>query len=208
MLGRIPKRTITRLTLYYRGLAESRRGDFVSSNEMSKLTGFSADQIRRDLSYFGQFGISGRGYSVVGLRKKLIKILGVDKQCNVAVVGAGNLGSAMLKYGGFEEHGFRIVCGFDANQGKTGRSIAGKRIFDFSRIKKVSRRLKIKIAILTVPAPVASVVARKIVESGIKGIMNFAPINLHLPTTVQVLNMDMGISLQRIAFLLKKGGYR
>jgi len=203
-MKKIPSRVITRLILYYRGLAESRKGDFISSAELSKLTGFSADQIRRDLSYFGQFGISGLGYSVVKLRNNIRKILGIDRQWRVAVVGVGNLGTALLKYKGFAQHGFDIVCGFDTNSKIIGKKISGKKVYSFNHIKKIVKRLKIKIAILTVPAISADIAAQKIFTSGIRGIMNFAPVRLHLPEVVRVLNMDMGISLQRISFLLNK----
>ena len=128
----VPKVISGRLSVYYRCLSESRLSNFIRSDEIAKLTGFSAVLVRRDLAYFGQFGVPGKGYSVPELKEKILKILGIDTQWKIALIGAGNLGSALLTYKGFKEQGFEIVAVFDNDKRKIGSVKQGLKIEDIS----------------------------------------------------------------------------
>ncbi|MBM3253847.1 MAG: redox-sensing transcriptional repressor Rex [Candidatus Omnitrophica bacterium] len=200
----IPSVTIKRLSLYYRALLESRKKDLISSNELSNLTGFKAAQIRRDLAYFGQFGVSGKGYEVEVLKKEILKILGIDKEWRVALVGVGNLGSAFLSYKGFREQGFNIVAAFDNDVRKIGKTFGRINIQDISEIKERIDILSIKMAIVTVPASAAQSIINLLVKYSVKAILNFAPIRPNVPKNVELLNIDLSIELERLAYFLKR----
>lgn len=200
---KIPNPTIMRLSLYYRGLAESRKSGYILSKELSALTDFSPEQIRQDLSCFGQFGIPGKGYDVNLLRNKISRILGVDKQTKVAVIGIGNLGSALIRYRGFAEQGFDIVCGFDSDRKKVGKKISGRVVRHISELCRIIRKSRVKIAILAVPAGDAQDIALKLASCGIKAILNFAPSRLKVPENVKLLNVDLGVELERLSCSIK-----
>ena len=200
---KIPGPTIMRLSLYYRGLAESRKAEYISSKELSGFTGFSPEQIRQDLSYFGQFGSPGKGYDIGLLKDRIRKILGVDKRLKVVVVGTGNLGSALMRYKGFVEQGFDIINGFDIDRKKVGRIIYGKQVLHISRLRNIIGKEKVKIAVLAVPAEYANDIASKLVKCGIKAILNFAPARLRLPSGVKLLNVDLGVELERLSCMIR-----
>jgi redox-sensing transcriptional repressor len=201
---KIPSIVIPRLSRYYKALFEYGDKSWISSNQLSEITGFSAAQIRRDLTYFGQFGIQGRGYDVVELRKSIKKILGLDKKWNVALVGVGNLGTALLGYPGFHEQGFEIVAAFDTDKSKIGRVIRGIRLYGISELPKIARSRGINIALLTVPESTAQKTAEEVVAAGIHALLNFAPVHLRLPERVKALNIDMTMEIQRLTFMISK----
>lgn len=200
---KIPQAVIPRLSLYYRVILESRK-KFISSDEISKLTHFTSAQVRRDLGYFGQFGIPGRGYDTDILKSSISKILGLDRSWNVALVGAGNLGSALLSYKGFLRQGFKISCAFDKSRHKIGKKVNSVTIMDIKDLGRLIKKRRIRIAILAVPKEVAQEVADRLVNAGIKAILNFAPIRPKLPKSVTMLNIDLSIELERLAYFLSK----
>lgn len=198
---RVPHVVIPRLSLYYRAIVESRK-EFVSSEELSKLTRVSPSQIRKDLAYFGQFGIPGIGYRTEILKNSILKILGLDRQWKVVLVGVGNLGSALLSYKGFNKQGFQISYAFDNQPGRIGKRINSVVIRNIRDLSKMLKREGIRIAIVTVPAQTAQEVTQKLIGCGINAILNFAPVRLNVPRSVTVLNIDLSIELERLAYLL------
>ena len=201
---KIPEPAIPRLSLYYRALLESRKTDIISSEELANLTGVTAAQVRKDLTYFGQFGTPGRGYQVNELRTRIISILGTDRCWNVALVGAGNLGSAFLSYNGFRKQGFNIICAFDADIRKIGKIFDGIKIQDIRELPDTIKEKDVKMGIVAVPANLAQEVVDILVKAKIKAILNFAPARPQVPDGVQLLNIDLSIELERLAYFLRK----
>ena len=204
----IPITTIYRLSYYYRGLLELGTSSFISSQDLAKLTGFSDALVRRDLSYFGRFGIPGKGYLVSELREKISWILGINRKWKVALIGLGNLGSALLRYKGFVKQGFEIVAVFDADPGKIGKSRIGLKIQDINQLEKEAKKAQIEMAIIAVPADAAQEAIDKVVGSGIKSILNFAPIKVKVPGFVSLVNIDFTIELERLSCLATSRGAR
>lgn len=201
---RAPLVTIPRLSLYYRVLIDySDSGlSLISSYRIAQLAGFTDAQVRKDLAYFGQFGAPGKGYQVDVLKKAIIKILGTDKQWPVVLIGAGNLGSALLSYKGFSKHGFKIVAAFDADSRKIGKSMGGVMVRDISQLEKEIKLKEVAMAIITAPQDVAPELVDRLIKAGIKAILNFAPIRLRAPEGVEILNIDLSIELERLAYFL------
>lgn len=200
---KIPKPTIKRLAVYYRCLENKKINGIqkTSSKDLADSLHIKASQIRKDLSYFGEFGKRGVGYDVDKLMNSIKIILGLDKKWNVAIIGVGNLGAAIANYTGLEKNGFFIKAAFDKDKSKIGKQVsAGVLVYDMKDLKKVCKQKKIDIAILSVPASVAQNVAEEIVETGIKGILNFAPISLNLPDKISVENVDFTISLKALTY--------
>jgi redox-sensing transcriptional repressor len=202
-MKKVPSAVIPRLSFYYRTLLESRK-DFLSSEEISKLTYFSASQIRKDFAYFGQFGIPSKGYNTKKLKKAIEKILGLDKKWEVALIGVGNLGSALLSYKGFSKQGFYIRYAFDRDKRKIGKKVGSVLIRDVDHLEQVIKRKKISLAILAIPKEEAQSIVDRLVNCGIKAILNFAPIRPYVPRGVVVLNIDLSIELERLAYFLKQ----
>lgn len=203
-----PVVTIPRLSFYYRALMEKSDTQFVSSQELAELTGTSAAQVRKDFAYFGQFGAAGKGYRVDFLKNSITRILGVDKKWPVALVGVGNLGSALLSYKGFLRQGFHVVAAFDSDEEKIGRELAGVIVQNIDALKDEIKLKKIKIAVVTVPQQAAQDVIDKLVRSGIKAILNFAPVRPRAPKSVEVHNIDLSIELERLAYFLSNSPRR
>ncbi len=199
----IPHSSVPRLSLYYRTLLSLKERSIISSRELSELTGCSAAQIRKDLAYFGQFGRPGIGYATSPLRTELKKILGIDKKWNVALVGVGNLGSALLAYKGFKNQGFNIVCAFDNDPGKINYEKDGVTIQHISRLRDSVKAFNLKMAIVAVPHESAQDVVDEIVASGVKAVVNFAPARPRAPKRVKILNIDLSAELERLSFFLK-----
>lgn len=197
-----PKDTIKRLFLYYRALLESRKTEYISSEELAELSGSNAPQMRKDISYFGEFGTPGKGYNVDDLRHRIKGILGIDREWEVALIGIGNLGKALLTYNGLKQHGFKITHLFDNAQDKIGRSCAGLLIKDIKNFKEEMEKQDVKIVVLTVPANVAQSVCNILVDAGVKAIFNFAPTRINVPPEVKVLNIDMTSELARLSYYL------
>ena len=198
--GKVPVPTLERLATYLRFLIDlaQARVDTISSAEVERQTGINAAQFRKDLSYFGEFGKPGVGYNVIDLQNRIARILKIDREQRIILVGAGNLGSALVGYPGLKEHRFNLVAVFDNNYGKIGRPLWDLEILDVMRIPDVNATLRARIAILAVPAPAAQNVADTLVASGIHAILNFAPVLLRVPENVFVRNVSF---LQELAVL-------
>lgn len=202
---KIPSSSISRLSLYYRALLSVKEASVVSSDEISLLTDFSAAQVRKDLAYFGQFGTPGRGYSIEILKNELKKILGIDREWDVALIGVGNLGSALLAYRGFKYQGFNIKYAFDNDVKKINRLKQGVRIRPIDGLPQIVRDKKISIAIVAVPQESAKDVIDKLIDAGIKAILNFAPKRSKVPETIELLNIDLSMELERLTYFLQRG---
>ncbi|BBE30836.1 redox-sensing transcriptional repressor Rex 1 [Tepiditoga spiralis] len=201
--SKIPKPTVKRLAVYFRCITKlSNDGiEKTSSKEIAERLSIKASQVRKDLSYFGEFGKRGVGYDIEKLSFKLREILGLEKLWNVAIVGSGNLGFAIANYSGLEANGFKVVSAFDIDEKKIGNVILpGVTIKRFSEFSKEIKEKDIEIAILTVPANVAQDVADKVIDNGIKGILNFCPVPLSAPENVSIEDVDFVISLKALTF--------
>lgn len=189
--SKVPKAALERLATYLRYLSNLEDGetDTISSADIEEATGVHAAQFRKDLSYFGEFGRPGVGYNTRELRTRIARILKVEKEQPVILVGAGNLGSALLGYAGLPRHNFNIVAAFDSNPAKIGSSFWGIEVRDITNLAEVSENLRAKIAIVTVPAQAAQGVTDQLVESGIRVILNFAPTVIRAPENVVVRNV-------------------
>ncbi len=200
----IPDIIISRLPIYLRALTRmAAEGQAItSSKEIGKRLGISSAQIRKDLSHFGEFGKQGTGYQVALLVEKLGQILKVKREWEVALVGAGQLGTALARYQGFSHRGFHISVIFDNDPAKIGQWIGDYQILDQQEMPRMLRERRIRLAMVAVPAESAQVVAERLVESGVKGILNYAPINLTVPNGVRVQYIDPVVHLQRMTYYL------
>lgn len=200
--GPVPKAVVSRLSLYLRELQHLVRDGHqtTSSNQLGRLLGFTDAQVRKDLAYFGHFGYPGIGYRCDELITAIRKILGTHQQWNVALIGAGNLGRALLGYKGFQQQGFQVVAAFDTDKSKVGEEIEGVRIYHLEDLPQLAKSMQLKLAIVAVPATAAQTVADQLVNSGIDGILNFAPVTISLPETVNQVGVDLAIELEQLAF--------
>ena len=199
-----PDIVVGRLPIYLRALtfmAEEGQ-EITSSQELSEKLGISSAQIRKDLSHFGEFGKQGTGYEITYLRDQLKRILHVERTWPVALVGYGDLGHALANYAGFAPKGFEIVAVFDKAPHKIGQQVAGKEVMDLSERPRVVREQIIRVAIMAVPSSVAQEAADMLVESGIKAMLNYAPINISVPDDVQVQYIDPAAHLQHMTYYL------
>jgi redox-sensing transcriptional repressor len=200
----IPDIVIKRLPLYLRTLKllEQEGQDVTSSQEIGERLGISATQIRKDLSYFGEFGKQGTGYGVRFLKLQLRQILQVDRNWNAALVGAGDLGRAILRYSGFQQNGFSIAAVLDSDRTKVGKRIGPLEVLDVARLPQVIREEHIQIAIIAVPADRAQEVADALVGAGVRAILSYAPIPLSLPEDVHLQHIDPVVGLQSMTYYL------
>jgi redox-sensing transcriptional repressor len=201
---KIPDIIIGRLPIYLRALQRmSAQGmKTTSSQELGDYVGISAAQIRKDISQFGEFGKQGTGYSIPFLLEKLREILKVNRTWDVAIVGLGDMGHALARYGGFGERGFRVAMLFDSDPAKIGEQVGSFAIEDASQLVERLRICKIKLAMLAVPAAAAQEVADMLVQAGIRAILNYAPTMLNVPENVHVQHIDPSTHLQRMTFYL------
>ena len=201
---KIPDIIIGRLPVYLRALQRmaDRGMKTTSSQELGDHVGISAAQIRKDISQFGEFGKQGTGYSIQFLIEKLRSILKVDRIWDVALVGAGDMGHALSRYQNFTNRGFRIMMVFDNDPGKIGQTVGNFVIEDATQLVEKIRSAGIKMVMLTVPASAAQEVADKLVQAGVKSILNYAPIHLNVPEGVHVQHIDPAIHLHRITYYL------
>jgi redox-sensing transcriptional repressor len=201
---KIPDIIITRLPVYLRALQRmSDNGQTTtSSQELGEHVGISAAQIRKDISQFGEFGKQGTGYTITYLLDKLRKILKIDRMWDVIIVGAGDMGHALARYQGFSNRGFNVVMIFDNDKNKVGKKIGDFIIEDTTNLVEKVKSADIKIAMLTLPAPAAQETADKLVQAGVKAILNYAPINLNVPKNVKVQYIDPATHLQRMTYYL------
>jgi redox-sensing transcriptional repressor len=201
---KIPDIIIGRLPIYLRALQRmSEKGmKTTSSQELGEHVGISAAQIRKDISQFGEFGKQGTGYSIPFLMDKLREILKVNRMWDVVLVGAGDIGHALARYSGFANRGFRICLIFDVDNSKVGQKVGEFTIEDASKLVECVRSSRIKIAMVTVPASAAQDVTDKLVQAGVKAILNYAPTSVNVPSNVHVQYIDPATHLQRMTYYL------
>jgi redox-sensing transcriptional repressor len=200
--------TTNRLSVYLRSLnaLDAAGVRTVSSQALAEQFHLNAAQIRKDLAYFGEFGVRGVGYYVKELRRHLREILGVSGHVAIAIVGAGNLGMALADYPGFREEGFEIVALFDTMRDKIGRrSRAGVPIYDMREFRRLVRRARVRIAVIAVPADAAQSVVNTVVAAGVKAVLNFSPGALNVPPDVKLKSVDLTVSLESLSFFLAQG---
>ncbi len=201
----IPRKTIYRLSLYLRCLARLKDNKIqtVSSEMLAKVAAVKPTQLRKDLTYLGQFGTRGLGYDVAELSKRISDELGTTRLQPVVLVGVGNLGLALLSYRGFEKEGFEIVAAFDVEPNRRREKQVTQPIVEMDQLPDFVREHKVKMAILTVPAAVAQEVTNLLVAYGITGILNFCPIVLHVPEEVMVNNVNLAIELENLSYFIQ-----
>lgn len=205
---KIPNPVVRRLGLYYRCLNKlyDEGIEYVASKDIASRLGIKSSQIRKDLSYFGEFGKRGVGYNVENLIKKLETIIGVDKNWNVIIIGAGNIGSALVNYPGLKKEKFNIIGVFDADRSKVGKKIGKLTIQHISQLQEFAKKNIIEIAVIAVPENAAQMVAEGLEKLGIKGIVNFAPVKLR--TNIPVEEVDITLSFKTLAFKIGREGSR
>lgn len=205
--AKIPRPTVKRLSLYLRELESvaERERVTISSLELGRALGLTDAQVRKDLACFGQFGRPGIGYSVPELVDQLRKILGTDRQWNAAVVGAGNIGRAIMAYQRFRRKGFDVVAVFDSDPKVIGQFISNHHVRPMSDLPKLVRERSIKIGVVAVPAASAQAVAEELIAAGVMGILNFAPIRLDVHDRVSVVSVDFSVALEQLAFQVSLG---
>ncbi len=198
----ISKSVVKRLPVYLRILDNLVRRDveIISSKELSNESGFTAEQIRKDLAYFGAFGTRGTGYNTVYLREQLLKIIGLDKKTNIIVIGAGHLGTALTRYNASKNPYVNVVAVFDKDLALIGKEISGIPIVSFDEVSRLIKQNQIKVAMITIPAEAAQAAVDEIIGYGIKAILNFAPVKLNVPTEVHVFNADLTMELQSLIY--------
>jgi len=196
--------TIRRLSVYTRCLLHLEEDGVktISSQELAERFNLNSAQVRKDLAYFGEFGVRGIGYYVSGLKAELLKILGLDREWQVALVGFGNLGSALFHYRGFAKQGFRISAIFDDDPKKIGQIIDGVGIQPMKELPRETKAMNLQIGIIAVPADAAQAVAEKLVASGVKAILNFAPTRIKVGRDARLKNVDLSIELETLSFHL------
>lgn len=205
----ISELTASRLSVYLRCLNTLNAAGVktISSQSLAEQFGLNAAQIRKDLAYFGEFGVRGVGYFVKELKRQLRTILGLDRNVNVAVLGAGNLGLALADYPGFRQEGFSIVALFDAERSKIGQqSRGGVEIHDIADLRRLVKQDDIDIAVVAVPAEAAQDVVNTAIQAGVRAILNFSPGSLKVPRDVKLKNVDLTVSLESLSFFLARAG--
>jgi redox-sensing transcriptional repressor len=204
MTPTIPDIVISRLPIYLRALERlaAEGSDVTSSQELGRRLGISSAQIRKDLSHFGGFGKQGTGYRIAFLKEQLRQVLKVEREWEVVLVGAGDLGTAVARYRGFADRGFHITCIFDSAAEKVGKPISNFIIQPMDELVGTVSARGIKIAMVAVPAEHAQEVTDLLIEAGVQAILNYAPINLKTPETVRVQYIDPVLHLQRMTYYL------
>jgi len=206
-IPRIPEMTVRRLSVYTRCLLQLEEDGVktISSQELAERFSLNSAQVRKDLAYFGEFGVRGIGYYVSGLKAELQRILGLDREWQVALVGFGNLGSALYHYKGFAKQGFRIPAIFDDDPAKWGKSVDGVSILPLRDLPREAKARNLQLAIVAVPAEAAQGVIEKLAMAGIKAVLNFAPGRIRVGKDVRLKNVDLSIELENLSFYLAQG---
>ncbi len=204
-LDRIPAAVVRRLALYSRLLSdlELNSVEKISSSDLAELLGINSAQVRKDLAYFGQFGVPGFGYYVSDLRNNLKRILRTDREVKVILVGVGNLGSALVSYGGFQRQGFKITMAFDADRRKVGSSRGTLEVHHIDELEARLKEIGADIAVLAVPGDACQGVADRLVSAGVRGILNFVPRRLSVPDHVKVHYVDLSIEMETLSYYLR-----
>ena len=203
-MRKVAESTIRRLSLYLRFLEEFEGQGMatVSSGALAARGGTTSAQVRKDLSFFGSFGKRGLGYPVPELVERLRDILGLTRRYNVAMIGAGKIGSALVQYRGFRQRGFSILRAYDSNPSKIGTTVEGMQVADIAQLEKDFARDVPDIVVLTVPAEAAQSVLDRVVKAGVKAVLNFAPTQLQAPADVTVKTVNMAMELESLSFAL------
>jgi redox-sensing transcriptional repressor len=201
---RIAESTVRRLSLYLRFLEEFENAGLttVSSDELAARGGTTSAQVRKDLSFFGSFGKRGLGYQVAELTQRMRRILGLERDWRVVIIGVGKIGAALAQYEGFQQRGFRVVGLYDSDPGKIGRDMYDLTVRSIDSLAEDNRERPVDIAVIAVPAAVAQRVADQVVDAGITGIMSFAPIQLQVPPEITLNTVNMAMELERLSFAL------
>jgi redox-sensing transcriptional repressor len=207
-MKKISDSTISRLSKYYRTLGRliDKKVKTVSSDEIAEIDGVTSAQVRKDLSFFGTFGKRGLGYNTIDLQNNIGTILGLYKKWNVALIGIGNIGRALVDYQEFKKQGFIIKLLLDNDEEKIGTIVGDLEIKPFADAVEYLEEDKIQIAIVAVPAGVAQGVVNSLTESGVKAILNFAPLSLKVPKGVMIKNENMSIELEALSYFLTNRG--
>jgi redox-sensing transcriptional repressor len=203
--SKIPTATITRLSRYSRALEElDEQGlSVISSEKLAQFCEVNSAQIRKDLAYFGEFGVRGVGYLVKELLFEIKRILGLNKSWHLGIIGMGNMGMALIDHSNFPRQGYHFVAAFDNDPQKIGRMLSqGFPISPMSDLEKIALDRNIEIAVITTPAAKAQEVADLVTKTPIRGILNFAPVQLHVPEGFLVHHIDFTVKLDRLAYLL------
>lgn len=200
----VPEVVVERLPRYLRSLTQLLQGgtEVVSSQQLGELLQVTPAQIRKDLSYFGRFGKQGRGYNIPNLIEQLRHILGLDRTWNVALVGVGRLGRAVISYPGFQPEGFRVVACFDADSNVVGQTVGGLTIQSTSDLAGGLAKERVQIVIVAVPSAHAQEVIDALVSAGIKSILNYAPVATQVPPGVRIRNIDPVLAFQSMTYYL------
>jgi redox-sensing transcriptional repressor len=203
-MKKISDSAVRRLSLYLRFLQEAQAAgtDTISSGELAERGGTTSAQVRKDLSLFGSFGKRGLGYDVPELLRSIQEILGLNQQWNVALVGAGKIGSALFSYRDLQQRGFHIRAVFDSDPAKVGATWGGLVVRPDEELEETLRGAGIQMAIVAVPAEAAQAVVDRLVKAGVRGILNFAPIRLRAPGSVTLRNVDVTLELEGLSFAL------
>lgn len=201
----IPRKTVYRLSIYQRCLLRLKENhvETVSSEALAKAAGVKSTQLRKDITYFGQFGTRGLGYNVDGLSGAINEVLGRSHLQPVILIGVGNLGAALLRYGGFQKEGFEIVAAFDIKPDPSRMKGLKIPLLDAAKLTSFIREKNIKMAILTVPATHAQEVVNRMIESGIQAILNFSPVVLEVSKNVVVNNVDLAVELENLSYFIR-----
>jgi len=199
---RVPEATVQRLSVYLRTLKKFREDFVLSSQEFSESVGITECLIRKDLAWFGEFGTPGQGYRVEELKEEIARILGLNQEWGLALVGVGKLGGALLAYPGFKREKFQIKLAFDNNPKKIGKILEDVVIEHVEKIPQLLPCYGIKIGIITTPAETAQNTANKLIEGKVEGILNFAPTHLTIPDNIKVKNVDLSALLETLSFFL------
>ena len=202
---KVPDQTLIRLSYYLRAINYflNKNKEVISSKEFADFLNISSHQLRKDLSYFGQFGRKGVGYNLRFLKKKIQDILGLNRTWNACVVGFGNLAKAISFYKGFKEQGVVIKTAFDIDKKKQNRNYAEVKVFPLDKMREVIKRENIKIGIITVPEGEAQKIAERLMRYGIKAILNFAPVKLNLPSYMIIKDVDLSCQFSCLTYHLK-----
>lgn len=205
-LGPTPLATVERLSVYLRTLEEAKNEGFeyISSEEIGRRNGFTSAQVRKDLSCFGNFGKKGKGYHIDTLIGRIRKILGLDRRWNVALMGLGNLGEALVHYQGFKKSGFDIVAIFDIDPKKIGKQYEGIEVYHPDKLPEVKVEKNIEIAIIAVPDKAAKASINRVIEAGIKGILNFTSVRLPISEEYIIKNVNLAAELETISYYLTR----
>ena len=204
---KVPDSTVRRLSLYLRVLTEMRGRDeaTISSERLAEECGLTSAQVRKDLSLFGNFGVRGRGYAVQALESAVREILGLDRTWAAVVVGAGRLGSALTAYPDFVQHGFEILALFDSDSSKHGLRFGNAVVRPMEELASFAREQHVSIGIVATPASAAQEAATRLIEAGVRGILNFAPTRLEVPATVSLRDVNLAVELEGLSYEIAAG---